>query len=70
MTDPIDNQEISDFQVSKYRLTGAFVWLGLLVIIVPIWYSNPVNFDPTAQTDADASTRNHFSGKAVFIAGA
>lgn len=55
MTDPIDNQELSDFQVSKYRLTGAFVWLGLLVIIVPIWYSNPVNFDPTAQTDADAS---------------
>lgn len=55
MTDPIDNQELSDFQVSKYRLTGAFVWLGLLVIIVPIWYSNPVNFDPAAQNETSAS---------------
>ncbi|PLA74202.1 hypothetical protein CYQ88_07425 [Hydrogenovibrio sp. SC-1] len=30
----------------KYRLTGAFFWLGLMVIIVPTWYSHPVNFDP------------------------
>lgn len=30
----------------KNRLTGAMIWLGLLVIIVPVWYSNPVNFQP------------------------
>lgn len=33
----------------KHRLTGAFVWLGLLVIVVPIWYNNPVNFNPEAE---------------------
>ncbi len=32
--------------LSKYRLTGAFLWLLLLVILVPSWYSNPVNFHP------------------------
>lgn len=32
--------------VSKYRLVGAAIWLGLLVIIVPNWYSKPVNFVP------------------------
>lgn len=35
----------------KYRLTGAIVWLALLVIIVPIWYNNPVNFQPEAEGD-------------------
>ncbi len=30
----------------QYRLIGAIVWLALLVIIVPIWYNNPVNFEP------------------------
>lgn len=30
----------------KHRLTGAGVWLLLLVIIVPTWYANPVEFDP------------------------
>ena len=32
--------------VSKYRIVGAAIWLGLLVIIVPNWYSEPVNFVP------------------------
>ncbi|WP_029407885.1 SPOR domain-containing protein [Thiomicrorhabdus sp. Milos-T2] len=32
--------------VSKYRLVGATIWLILLVIIVPQWYSEPVNFVP------------------------
>ncbi|BCN93727.1 hypothetical protein THMIRHAM_15120 [Thiomicrorhabdus immobilis] len=32
--------------VSKNRLIGAAIWLGLLVIIVPQWYSKPVNFVP------------------------
>lgn len=30
----------------KYRLTGAIVWLTMLVILVPSWYNNPVKFDP------------------------
>lgn len=34
-------------EVSKYRIIGATIWLGLLVLIVPTWYSNPVNFQPT-----------------------
>jgi len=34
-------------EVSKYRLTGAIVWLMLLVFLVPIWFGEPVNFKPT-----------------------
>lgn len=30
----------------KYRLTGAGFWLLLLIIIVPTWYANPVEFNP------------------------
>lgn len=33
-------------EVSKYRLTGAAIWLLLLVVVVPGWYSHPVNFQP------------------------
>ncbi|GKT12221.1 MAG: DedD protein [Thiomicrorhabdus sp.] len=33
-------------EVSKHRLTGAAVWLMLLVIIVPVWFSQPINFQP------------------------
>jgi cell division septation protein DedD len=33
-------------EVSKYRLTGAVIWLLLLLILVPGWYSHPVNFQP------------------------
>lgn len=36
-------------EISKYRLTGAVIWLSLLIIIVPGWYSNPVNFQPQGQ---------------------
>ena len=32
--------------VSKNRLIGAIIWLGLLVLVVPQWYSEPVNFVP------------------------
>lgn len=35
----------------KFRMTGAFVWLLLLIIIVPIWYSHPVNFSPDLVVD-------------------
>lgn len=34
---------------SKQRLIGAGIWLLLLVIVVPIWYSNPVNFTPEGE---------------------
>lgn len=36
-------------EISKFRLTGAVIWLALLVIIVPGWYSNPVNFQPEGE---------------------
>ena len=36
-------------QQSKHRLVGASIWLLLLVIIVPTWYSNPVNFSPEGE---------------------
>ena len=32
--------------ISKYRLIGASIWLGLLIIVVPSWYNDPVNFQP------------------------
>lgn len=52
MIDLESEQELSNQTVLKYRLMGAIFWLGLLVIIVPIWYSNPVNFDPVKQEEA------------------
>jgi DedD protein len=33
-------------ELTKQRLVGASIWLLALVIIVPSWYSNPVNFNP------------------------
>jgi len=33
-------------EVSKYRLTGAIIWLLFLVILVPIWFGEPVDFKP------------------------
>ena len=42
-------------EVSKFRLTGAVIWLGLLVVIVPIWYSNPVNFSPDSEQKVDSN---------------
>ncbi|WP_024851452.1 SPOR domain-containing protein [Hydrogenovibrio kuenenii] len=35
----------------KFRMTGALVWLLLLIIIVPVWYSHPVNFSPDLVVD-------------------
>lgn len=43
----IDSQAMDD--VGKFRLTGAVIWLALLVLIVPAWYSNPVNFSPESE---------------------
>ena len=39
--------------VSKYRLIGASVWLFLLVLIVPQWYSHPVNFVPDGKVKVE-----------------
>lgn len=38
----IDSQDLS----LKFRMTGALVWLLLLIIVVPGWYSHPVGFSP------------------------
>jgi len=42
--------------VSKYRIVGAAIWLGLLVIIVPNWYSEPVNFVPEGIQKTEAKS--------------
>lgn len=47
---------------SEHRLVGAVVWLALLVIVVPIWYSNPVNFIPP-----DFETAPHTSQKTLGV---
>lgn len=31
-------------EITKYRITGAIIWLALLIIIVPSWYSFPVDY--------------------------
>ncbi|BBN59991.1 SPOR domain-containing protein [Hydrogenovibrio marinus] len=33
----------------KFRMTGALVWLLLLIIIVPSWYSHPTGFSPNME---------------------
>ncbi len=33
-------------EVSKYRLTGAIIWLLFLVLFVPVWFGEPVEFKP------------------------
>lgn len=45
-----DSNSQSENPSIKYRLTGALFWLGLMVIIVPSWYSHPVQFDPDQST--------------------
>jgi len=42
--------------VSKYRLIGATVWLFLLVLIVPQWYSHPVNFLPDGKAKVETKS--------------
>jgi cell division septation protein DedD len=36
-------------ELTKYRITGALVWLGLLIFIVPNWYSDPVDYVKSQQ---------------------
>jgi len=42
-------------EVSKYRLTGAIIWLVLLVVFVPIWFGEPVHFKPDHYVSSDQS---------------
>ena len=32
-------------ELTKYRITGAVIWLALLIILVPSWYANPVDYE-------------------------
>ncbi len=41
---------------SKRRLVGASIWLALLVIVVPGWYSNPVNFSPDGKVEEEVKS--------------
>ncbi|WFE68063.1 SPOR domain-containing protein [Thiomicrospira sp. R3] len=31
-------------ELTKHRVTGAIIWLSLLIILVPSWYASPVDF--------------------------
>lgn len=33
-------------EISKFRITGAVIWLILLVAVIPVWFSQPVGFKP------------------------
>lgn len=44
-----EKKEEKTEDLSRYRILGASVWLGLLILIVPYWYSHPVNFVPTTE---------------------
>ena len=39
--------------VSKHRLIGASIWLLALILIVPSWYNNPVNFNPEGEQELE-----------------
>lgn len=32
-------------ELTKFRITGAVIWLALLIILVPSWYANPVDYE-------------------------
>ncbi|HEY9017464.1 SPOR domain-containing protein [Thiomicrospira sp.] len=32
-------------ELTKYRITGAVIWLALLIMLVPSWYANPVDYE-------------------------
>ncbi|VAW44850.1 hypothetical protein MNBD_GAMMA03-1982 [hydrothermal vent metagenome] len=42
-------------EVSKFRLTGAIIWLMLLVILVPFWFGEPVHFKPEGYAQPEKS---------------
>ncbi len=47
----IFEQDLDPKNALKFRLTGASFWLFLLIIIVPIWYANPVEFNPNGVSE-------------------
>ncbi|WP_033422860.1 SPOR domain-containing protein [Hydrogenovibrio halophilus] len=63
MTHPSSNDDNLEQEAFKNRLVGAILWLGLLVLIVPQWYANPVAFDPQApwpvKAEADTGKTRH-----------
>lgn len=32
-------------ELTKFRITGAVIWLALLILLVPSWYANPVDYE-------------------------
>lgn len=32
-------------ELTKFRITGAIIWLALLILLVPSWYSDPVIYE-------------------------
>jgi DedD protein len=56
----------ADLSQTKNRITGAIIWLAALVIIVPIWYNNPVNFVPEG-TESSAATSEEIVQKAYKL---
>jgi len=51
----------------KNRLTGAVIWLGLLVIVVPIWFSDPVNFKPSGQVENEITAERPLVSQAYIV---
>ncbi|BBP43952.1 SPOR domain-containing protein [Thiosulfativibrio zosterae] len=47
-----EDDSVQDAIVSRNRLIGSVVWLLLLVVVVPIWYNDPVDFHPSNTLNA------------------
>ena len=47
-----EDDSLQEAIVSRNRLIGSVVWLLLLVIVVPTWYSHPVDFHPSNTLNA------------------
>lgn len=50
----MDQSNAEQDLTTKYRMTGAVVWLLLLIVVVPSWYNDPVNFSPDQEISAAA----------------
>lgn len=54
-------------EIGKYRLLGAAIWLTLLILIVPGWYSHPVNFKPEGAQSALPEADQPLVGQAYVL---
>lgn len=54
-------------EIGKYRLLGAAIWLTLLILIVPGWYSHPVNFKPEGAQSALPKVDQPLVGQAYVL---